>query len=107
MTSRSPVENQRLSPMQQLDPMGAALFLFSWALVVVIGLMPILETVLKRSPSISTPALAMFLVSVGSAAVLRRSYNWMGLVLHVVGQILIWLSIFVMSLAFALFLVGS
>ncbi|WP_235188252.1 hypothetical protein [Sphingomonas sp. FUKUSWIS1] len=41
-------------------------------------------------------------MTVASAVLLRRRYSWMGLVLHIFGQIAIWLSLFVMSLAIVL-----
>jgi len=67
-----------------------------------IGLMPIAEASLSRSPSIGMPTAIVFFVAVGSAVLLRRRYSWMGLVLHIFGQIAIWLSLFVMSLAIVL-----
>ncbi|RYF20968.1 MAG: hypothetical protein EOO77_06935 [Oxalobacteraceae bacterium] len=67
-----------------------------------IGLMPIVEASLSRSPSVSMPTTIAFFVAVGSAVLLRRRYSWMGLVLHIFGQIAIWLSLFVMSLAIVL-----
>lgn len=67
-----------------------------------IGLMPIAEASLSRSPSVSMPTTIVFFVAVGSAVLLRRRYSWMGLVLHIFGQIAIWLSLFVMSLAIVL-----
>jgi threonine/homoserine/homoserine lactone efflux protein len=48
------------------------------------------------------PTTIVFFVAVGSAILLRRRYSWMGLVLHIFGQIAIWLSLFVMSLAIVL-----
>jgi hypothetical protein len=48
------------------------------------------------------PATIAFFVTVGSAVLLRRRYSWIGLVLHIFGQIAIWLSLFVMSLAVVL-----
>jgi len=78
------------------------IFGFSWLLVMVIGLMPLAEASLARSPSITMPTTIAFFVAVGSAILLRRRYSWMGLVLHIFGQITIWLSLFVMSLAIVL-----
>jgi len=67
-----------------------------------IGLMPIAEMSLDRSPSITTPTAIAFFTAVGSAVLLRQRYSWLGLVLHIYGQIAIWLSLFVMSLAIVL-----
>ncbi|MEG8223758.1 hypothetical protein OSJ57_24640 [Sphingomonas sp. HH69] len=83
------------------------LFGFSWLLVMAIGLMPIAEAVLDRSPSITMPATIAFFVAVGSGILLRRRYSWIGVVLHIYGQIAIWLSLFAMSLAIVLFAIGK
>ena len=84
------------------DLSGILIFAFSWLLVMAIGLMPIAEASLSRSPSITMPTTIAFFVAVGSAVLLRRRYSWMGLVLHIFGQIAIWLSLFVLSLALVL-----
>ena len=84
------------------DVSGTLVFGFSWLLVMAISLMPIAEVSLSRSPSITMPATIAFFVTVGSAVLLRRRYSWIGLVLHIFGQIAIWLSLFVMSLAVVL-----
>jgi hypothetical protein len=84
------------------DLPGSLIFGFSWLLVMAIGLMPLAEASLDRSPSITMPTTIAFFVAVGSAILLRRRYSWMGLVLHIFGQISIWLSLFVMSLAIVL-----
>ena len=84
------------------DLSGRLIFGFSWLLVMAIGLMPLAEASLARSPSITMPTTIAFFVAVGSAVLLRRRYSWMGLVLHIFGQIAIWLSLFVMSLAIVL-----
>lgn len=75
---------------------------FSWVLIMAIGLVPIAEGSLHRSPSITVPTAVAFFVAVGSAALLRQRYSWIGVVLHIYGQIAIWLSLFVMSLAIVL-----
>ena len=72
-----------------------------------IGLAPIVEGSLHRSPSIAMPPVVAFFVAVGSAVLLRRRYSWVGLVLHIYGQIAIWLSLFVMSLAVVLTLASG
>jgi len=84
------------------DISGSLIFGFSWLLVMAIGLMPLAEASLARSPSITMPTTIAFFIAVGSAILLRRRYSWMGLVLHIFGQIAIWLSLFVMSLAIVL-----
>ena len=87
------------------DLSGTVIFGFSWLLVMAIGLMPIAEASLSKSPSITMPTTIAFFVAVGSAVLLRRRYSWIGLVLHAFGQIAIWLSLFVMSLAAVLVLI--
>lgn len=84
------------------DMSGTLIFGFSWLLVMAIGLTPLAEATFARSPSITMPTTIAFFVAVGSAILLRRRYSWMGLVLHIFGQIAIWLSLFVMSLAIVL-----
>jgi small-conductance mechanosensitive channel len=84
------------------DMSGTLVFGFSWLLVMAIGLMPLAEGALARSPSITMPTTIVFFVALGSAILLRHRYSWMGLVLHIFSQIAIWLSLFVMSLAIVL-----
>src|SRR5687768_7899610 len=97
------VTKERSSTLEHLNLKDRLVFGFSWMLVMAIGLMPIIDSVIQRPPSISMPAVLVFFTAVGSGAVLRRQYGWVGLVLHIFGQILIWLSIFVMSLAAVLY----
>ena len=52
------------------------------------------------------PTTIAFFIAVGSGVMLRRRYTWVGVVLHIYGQIAIWLSLFVMSLAIVLALLG-
>lgn len=92
----------RQRPPLLTDLTGTLIFGFSWLLVMAIGLMPLAEASLSRSPSITMPTTIAFFIAVGSAVLLRRRYSWMGLVLHIFGQIAIWLSLFVMSLAIVL-----
>ena len=87
------------------DLSGTLIFGFSWMLIMSIGLMPIAEASLSRSPSITMPTTIAFFVAVGSTVLLRRRYSWMSLVLHIFGQVAIWLSLFVMSLAAVLVLI--
>jgi len=84
------------------DVFGTFVFGFSWLLVMAIGLMPIAEVSLSRSPSITMPTTNAFFVAVGSAVLPRRRYSWIGLMRHISGQIAIWLSFFVISLAVVL-----
>jgi hypothetical protein len=84
------------------DMSGTLIFGFSWLLIMAIGLAPLAEASLSRSPSLTMPTTIAFFVAVGSAVLLRRRYSWMGLVLHIFGQIAIWLSIFLISLAIVL-----
>ena len=88
------------------EPREHAIFGFSWMIVMAIGLMPLAEAVLHRSPSITAPVVGAFFIAVGSGILLRRRYSWVGVVLHIYGQIAIWLSLFVMSPAIVLFVVG-
>ncbi len=89
-------------PLALTDLSGSLIFGFSWLLVMAMGLMPLVEASLSRSQSITLPTTIAFFVAVSSAILLRRRYSWMGLVLHIFGQIAIWLSLFVMSLAIVL-----
>ena len=100
-------DNKRFIRTQHRPPIlsdlsGGLIFGFSWLLVMAIGLMPLAEAALARSPSITMPTTIAFFIAVGSAILLRRRYSWMGLALHIFGQIAIWLSLFVMSLAIIL-----
>ncbi len=106
MVTRQPRQEDRKSPLDELNLADTAVFGFSWMLVMAVGLMPIVEASLKRSPSISMPVTIAFFVAIASGMALRRRYGWMGLVLHIFGQIVIWLSIFCISLAIALYAVG-
>lgn len=92
---------------ESVDPTANVVFILSWFLVTAVGLMPLGEASLHRSPSITLPTISAFLIAVGSGITLRRRYSWVGVVLHIYGQIAIWLSMFVMSLAEVLALVGS
>lgn len=104
MAARFREKDQRANPFERLNLADALAFGFSWMLVTAIGLMPMIDTILQRPPSISMQAAIVFFTAVASAVVLRRQYSWIGLVLHIFGQILIWLSILVMSLAMAIYL---
>lgn len=75
---------------------------FSWLIVSALGLLPLTEAFLDRSPSITGPVVVAFFVAVGSGAVLRRRYSWVGVALHIYSQIAIWLSLFCASLTMVL-----
>jgi len=106
MPARFREKGERPNPLEHLNLADTLAFGFSWMLVMAIGLMPIFETIIQRPPSISMPAVIAFFTAVGSGVVLKRRVSWVGLVLHIFGQILIWLSLFVMSLAIALYVRG-
>lgn len=95
-----------VQPMRADDALGDLSLYLSWFLVASIGLMPLVEASFNRSPSVTMPTTIAFFVAVSSAILLRRRYSWVGVVLHIYGQIAIWLSLFVMSLAIALFATG-
>ena len=102
MAARFREKDRGPNPLEHLNLADTLVFGFSWMLVMVIGLMPIFETIIRRPPSISMPAVIAFFIAAGSGGVLKRRCSWVGLVLHIFGQILVWLSIFVISLAIAL-----
>ncbi len=79
---------------------GTGLFVASWFVVTVLGLMPLAEVRLHRGPSVSPLAIVAFFIAIGSAAALRRRYTWLGVVLHIYSQIAIWLSVTFCSMAF-------
>lgn len=107
MTTRFTTERSRTTEQVELDLRSGVVLAFSWLLVLALGLLPLAEATMARSPSIATPALIAFFVAVASGIVLRRRYTWVGLAMHIYGQIAIWLSLFVMSLAAVLFVVGA
>ncbi|MEP9403731.1 hypothetical protein [Sphingomonas sp. VNH70] len=107
MTTRFTTERSRTTEQVELDLRSRVVLAFSWLLVLALGLLPLAEATMARSPSIATPALISFFVAVASGIVLRRRYSWVGLAMHIYGQIAIWLSLFVMSLAALLFVAGA
>ena len=107
MTTRFTTERSRTTEQMEVDLRSGVVLAFSWLLVLALGLLPLAEATMARSPSIATPALIAFFVAVASGIVLRRRYTWVGLAMHIYGQIAIWLSLFVMSLAAVLFVVGA
>ena len=107
MTTRFTTERSRANEQVEIDPRSGVVLAFSWLLVLALGLLPLAEASMARSPSIATPALIAFVVAVASGIVLRRRYTWVGLAVHIYGQIAIWLSLFVMSLAALLFVAGA
>jgi hypothetical protein len=106
MEIRQPTSGEGNSPFEAFNLGDRAVLCFSWLLVMVAGLMPIVDASLKRSPSISKLVTIAFFVAVASGIALRRQYSWVGLVLHVFSQIVIWLSVFCISLALALVAAG-
>lgn len=79
------------------DPVSYCTLGFSWLVVSALGLLPLAEASLHRSPSITPPVIAAFFIAVGSGAILRRRYSWIGVALHIYSQIAIWLSLFCVS----------
>ncbi len=106
MAARFQEKDEQPNPLEHLNLADRLAFGFSWMLVTAIGLMPIFETIIQRTPSISMPAVVVFFTAVGSGVVLKRRYTWIGLVLHIFGQTIIWLSLFCMSLAFVIYVRG-
>ena len=84
------------------DPIGYCALGFSWLIVSALGLLPLAEASLHRSPSITAPIVVAFFIAVGSGAILRRKYSWVGVALHIYSQIAIWLSLFCASLTMVL-----
>jgi hypothetical protein len=76
---------------------------FSWFLTLALGLMPLADKVLGRDTSLLTPGSAVTGVAVLSALVVRRRHPWIRLVLHIYGQIMIWLSLSCVAIAATLF----
>ena len=104
MTTRFTTERSVPAEEVGFDARSYGLLGFSWLLVMALGLLPLAEAAMARSPSIAMPAVIVFFVAGGSGILLRRRYAWVGLAMHIYGQIAIWLSLFVMSLAGLLFL---
>ncbi|WP_257211385.1 hypothetical protein [Sphingobium sp. IP1] len=84
------------------DPVCYCTLGFSWLIVSALGLLPLVEATLQHSPSITPPVTAAFFIAVGSGAILRRRYSWIGVALHIYSQIAIWLSLFCASLTMVL-----
>jgi hypothetical protein len=75
MATRQSQPEDRKSPLDELNLADTAVFGFSWMLVMAVGLVPIVEASLKRSPSISMPVTIAFFVAVASGIALRRRYS--------------------------------
>lgn len=88
------------------DPICYCTLGFSWLIVSALGLLPLAEASLHRSPSITVPVIVAFFIAVGSGAILRRRYTWVGVALHIYSQIAIWLSLFCVSLTMVLILLS-
>jgi hypothetical protein len=72
------------------DPICYCTLGFSWLIVSALGLLPLAEVSLNREPSITAPIVAAFFIAVGSGAILRRRYTWVGIVLHIYSQVANW-----------------
>lgn len=83
--------------------MDHATLAFSWFLAVGLGLVPVADKILGRDTALLTPGSAVIVVAVVSAFLLRRRYPWVRLVLHIYGQIMIWLSLSCVAIAATLF----
>ncbi|WP_303762689.1 hypothetical protein [Sphingobium yanoikuyae] len=103
---KSPASKRGSPVNQDLDLSGNLALMFSWLLVSALGLLPLFDETLSRDPTPSASALIVFFVAVGSAAVLRRHYSWVGVVMHVFSQIFMWLSVFCVSLVGVLYTTG-
>lgn len=88
------------------DPISYCTLGFSWVLVSTLGLLPLAEASLHRPLSITPPVMIAFFTAVGSGAILRRRYTWIGVALHIYSQIAIWLSLFCGSLTMVLICVA-
>ena len=88
-----------LDPCDGLTAWRSAVLGLSWLAIIVLGLTPLLGEIYRRPDSIVAPAMLAFAIAVSSAALLRDHYSWIGAALHVAGQVMIWLSIFVLTLA--------
>lgn len=86
-----------------LDLSGSVAFFFSWLLVFAVGLLPVVTDRRTCVPHVPEAGLLIFLSAVASGAYLKRQYSWIGCLMHIISQILIWLSLFCVSLAWALF----
>ena len=88
-----------LDPLDGIDTRCSTILALSWLLIVVLGLVPLLQQLYERPYSAAGPATLAFAVAVSSAALLRRHYSWLGAALHIGGQIMIWLSVFALTIA--------
>jgi apolipoprotein N-acyltransferase len=88
-----------LDPLDGLTPLRGVVLGLSWLLIVLLGLVPLLEEIYHRPHSPAGPAALAFSIAVSSAAMLRRHYCWLGAALHIAGQVMIWLSIFALTIA--------
>ena len=68
------IRTARVIDQDVLPATSNLVFAFSWMLVMAIGLMPLAEASLHRSPSITLPTTITFFVAVGSGILLRRRY---------------------------------
>lgn len=92
-----------LDPTEGLTPLRSAVLTFSWVAIVLLGLAPLLEELYHRPYSAAAPATLAFAIAISSAAILRHHYSWLGAALHIAGQVMIWLSIFSLTIAALIF----
>lgn len=79
---------------------------FSWFLVISLGAMPIADRILGRTTGLMGPGCVVFVVAIVSTIILREREPWIRLVLHIYGQIMIWLSLSCIAIAATLFIAG-
>ncbi len=80
---------------------------FSWFLVISLGAMPIADRMLGRPAELMGPGCVVFVVAIVSAIILREREPWIRLVLHIYGQIMIWLSLSCIAIAAMLLTAGG
>lgn len=76
-----------------------ASFFLSWFLVGCLALVPLADSSIVHSHTVVITGLLVALISVLSCFFLRVRYEWLGLVLHIYSQVMIWLSITVLIIA--------
>lgn len=93
----------RIAPLRRSDAAVA----FSWFLVISLGTMPIADRFLGRSTSLMGPGCIVSVVAIVSAMLLRKRHPWIRVVLHIYGQIMIWISLSCVAIAATLFTAGT
>lgn len=69
-----------------------ALLSFGWFLVFSLGAMPLVDRAVGRPTSLAVPGAVVLFATVASATLIRERHPWLRLVLHIYGQVMIWLS---------------